>query len=66
MLAVIDLSFDSGATFNAIHSGAYETNSANAFLRLITLRQGIIAPLIRIRAYNTSASDGNISIFMSQ
>lgn len=66
MPVVIDFSFDGGATFNAIHSSAYETNSANQNLRLITLREGIIAPLMRVRAYNTSSSAGNISIFMSQ
>jgi len=66
MPVVIDFSFDNGATFNAIHSSAYETNSANQKMRLITLREGVIAPLMRVRAYNTSASDGNISIFMSQ
>ena len=66
MSAVIDFSFDGGTTWNAVHSSAYEVNSANQFMRLITLKQGVIAPLIRIRAYNTTDTAGNISIFVSQ
>lgn len=66
MSVVIDFSFDDGATFNAVHSSQYEINSANQKMRLITLKQGLIAPLMRVRAYNTSGSAGNISIFMSQ
>ena len=54
MAVVVDVSYDGGTTFHALHSSVYTKNTANGFCRIVLLEH-IKAPRWQVRLYNSNA-----------
>jgi hypothetical protein len=62
---VVYASYDN-VNFFAIHSSQYEVNSYNALLRVVAVKEEIIAPYWKIKVENNTADTRIINIFVSE
>ena len=62
---VIYYSYDN-TTFNAIHSTMYEVNNYNSNLRVVVVKEGIIAPYVRIKIFNTGAESEVFNVWVTE